>query len=303
MTSLNIRPFGDALRSTGSPWLKAGDNRIGGERVVTLESLYRGTDPVMYSPKARAGDRWLRVQLWGNGEHRVSHMVVTCDCDRDNHVTPTRLRGITRPTAFRTPAEMLLAIQVELLRGDHMPPPATDKAPLDQRTSMLVDRFAFALKEKLLESQDKYGWTVDWAKDDWQDRCSRVLCEHLAKGDPRDVAAFAAFMWHHDWPTSWHLPGEGNADVAQANTPVVEGVRKDYARYDDIEDAARDAVDRLNSVIGGYSLTVLARATLERARDDLIARMMQEAGCGISAALAALSPTYAMMAPTMETGE
>ncbi|MEO9726729.1 MAG: hypothetical protein ABJF09_00645 [Qipengyuania citrea] len=69
-------------------------------------------------------------------------------------------------------------------------------------TNDLVDRFALALKEKLLASQIKYGWADDWARDDWQERCQASLLDHIGKGDPRDVAAFAAFMWHHDWPTA-----------------------------------------------------------------------------------------------------
>jgi hypothetical protein len=201
MTALNIRPFTDALRGTGHPWRKLGDNRCCGERIVTFECLFRGNTEVD-APAAWAGDRWLTIQLWGDGNHCVSHMFVTCDCPRNADGSPQRLRGITRPTYFKTPAEMLIAIQAELLRGDHAPPPGICQAPLDQRTSILVDRFAFALKEKLLESQSKYGWTDDWAKGDWQDRCTQALCDHLAKGDPRDVAAFAAFMWHHGWPTA-----------------------------------------------------------------------------------------------------
>jgi hypothetical protein len=31
--------------------------------------------------------------------------------------------------------------------------------------------------------------------------CQQHLSEHLAKGDPRDVAAYAAFCWYHGWPT------------------------------------------------------------------------------------------------------
>lgn len=28
------------------------------------------------------------------------------------------------------------------------------------------------------------------------------LAEHVAKGDPRDVAAYCAFAWHHGWSTA-----------------------------------------------------------------------------------------------------
>ena len=51
---------------------------------------------------------------------------------------------------------------------------------------------------------------------------------------------------------------------------AVEDVRRDYARYDDIEIAARAACDRIASVAGGYSLSVRARSILDAARDEVI---------------------------------
>ena len=82
---------------------------------------------------------------------------------------------------------------------------------LHPATADLVDRFASALKEKLHASQIKYGWQDDWAEDNWEKQCQEALLKHLAKGDPRDVAAFAAFMWHHGWSTSAIDPVEQEA--------------------------------------------------------------------------------------------
>lgn len=101
------------------------------------------------------------------------------------------------------------------------PTPADDA--LHPATSDLVDRFAVALKEKLAASERKYGWTDEWAKDDWQERCQRSLAEHLAKGDPRDVAAFAAFMWHHGWPTVSADPHAPPAGYVQAVPTITHG--------------------------------------------------------------------------------
>ncbi|HDZ1349687.1 TPA: DUF551 domain-containing protein [Klebsiella pneumoniae] len=39
-------------------------------------------------------------------------------------------------------------------------------------------------------------------KDDWYDDCLQSLWEHIEKGDPRDVAAYCAFMWYHGWVTT-----------------------------------------------------------------------------------------------------
>jgi hypothetical protein len=65
----------------------------------------------------------------------------------------------------------------------------------------LVQRFANALLEKLEAAEVKYGYTDGWMNPDWEDECQRKLSEHIKKGDPRDVAAFCAFMWHHGWRT------------------------------------------------------------------------------------------------------
>jgi hypothetical protein len=72
---------------------------------------------------------------------------------------------------------------------------------LHPNTAVLVIEFATALAEKLRVSEIKHGFSDNWAREDWQDECIRDLCEHLRKGDPRDVAAYCAFAWHHGWST------------------------------------------------------------------------------------------------------
>jgi NTP pyrophosphatase (non-canonical NTP hydrolase) len=63
----------------------------------------------------------------------------------------------------------------------------------------LVARFSKALlaKLKLARANGRSGWEFD----DWEEHCQAGLLRHLAKGDPRDVAAYCAFMWHHGWAT------------------------------------------------------------------------------------------------------
>ena len=73
---------------------------------------------------------------------------------------------------------------------------------LHPATEDLVDRFAVALKEKLLAAQGKYSYAVGWADSDWMDECREALLEHIAKGDPRDIAAYCAFLWHHGESTA-----------------------------------------------------------------------------------------------------
>jgi hypothetical protein len=70
----------------------------------------------------------------------------------------------------------------------------------------LVAGFSKALLEKLRDAEAKYGYKNNWLRSDWEAECQKQLAEHLAKGDPRDVAAYAAFCWHHGWPTAVREP-------------------------------------------------------------------------------------------------
>jgi hypothetical protein len=78
----------------------------------------------------------------------------------------------------------------------HMP------ADLHQDTADLVARFAEALAKKLHAAEKKYGYSNGWKDDDWLGECKAKLIEHVEKGDPRDVAAYCAFLWHHSERTS-----------------------------------------------------------------------------------------------------
>lgn len=73
-------------------------------------------------------------------------------------------------------------------------------------TQKLVTDFCTALAEKLYKAQLKYGYDADWKQDGWPSQCQAHFHRHIAKGDPRDVAAYCAFMWWHGWSTK---PAEG----------------------------------------------------------------------------------------------
>lgn len=73
---------------------------------------------------------------------------------------------------------------------------------LDPSTARLVVRFAQAMAEKLRAAEVKYGYSNLWLDDDWMDECRAKLREHLEKGDPRDVANYCAFLWHHGESTA-----------------------------------------------------------------------------------------------------
>lgn len=72
---------------------------------------------------------------------------------------------------------------------------------LHRDTQNLVMLFAEAMAYKLNKAQEKYGYDNGWKGSAWEKDCRDRLHEHLAKGDPRDVANYCAFMWHHGWST------------------------------------------------------------------------------------------------------
>jgi hypothetical protein len=73
---------------------------------------------------------------------------------------------------------------------------------LHPATSDLVQRFAVALATKLRAAEVKYGYSTGWRDDAWQEECRAGLMKHVMKGDPLDVAAFAAFCWDRRWSTA-----------------------------------------------------------------------------------------------------
>ncbi|MDN4320009.1 hypothetical protein OA819_20235, partial [Citrobacter freundii] len=82
-------------------------------------------------------------------------------------------------------------------------------AGLHDATAQLVVNFASEMAGKLYRAQEKYGRGAEWAKSDWKDECLKELHRHLSKGDPRDVAAYCMFSWHHGWLTHSEQPARG----------------------------------------------------------------------------------------------
>lgn len=72
---------------------------------------------------------------------------------------------------------------------------------LAANSKKLIQNFAGALAEKLFAAEQKYGYSDGWICDNWKNKCQAELQAHIVKGDPRDVAIYAAFMWAHGWST------------------------------------------------------------------------------------------------------
>lgn len=100
----------------------------------------------------------------------------------------------------------------------------TNDAPLHPLTANLVVRFARALATKLADAEKKYGYSDGWKDPHWMDECRAHLLEHVAKGDPRDVAAYCAFLWHH---------GESTAPQAAPATGSVLTDEQERERFED----------------------------------------------------------------------
>jgi hypothetical protein len=109
--------------------------------------------------------------------------------------------------ATMSPADAARLDRAFVIIGDR--PITCEQARLLDVTTDLVDRFAEAMKTKLLVAQLRYGYYDGWASNDWHAACLEQFQNHIAKGDPVDVANYCAFMYHHEWPTNGKWEGDG----------------------------------------------------------------------------------------------
>lgn len=114
-------------------------------------------------------------------------------------------------------------------------------------TQKLVTDFCTALAEKLYKAQLKYGYDADWKQDGWPSQCQAHFHQHIAKGDPRDVAAYCAFMWWHGWSTK---PAEGlESRTVAVNLPDYRNTYKSPLA-DEVEHQVRLALELFSSAAG-----------------------------------------------------
>lgn len=106
--------------------------------------------------------------------------------------------------------------------------------PLHPVTDALVDDFAKAMRAKLLKSQRKYGYTNNWSRDGWEHECREELMRHIDKGDPLDVAIYAAFMWAKGYRP--HIDGSAYVRELEKKARELSGTLDSYwnsvQRYD-----------------------------------------------------------------------
>jgi hypothetical protein len=144
---------------------------------------------------------------------RVADM---CQVDREDH-WKYHNEDVTADVQFVLDTASAPSVSV-----DEEPPSSrlaawlTMNKPLHPLTVNLVVRFARALASKLSDAEKKYGYSDGWRSPHWMDECRAKMMHHVMKGDPRDVAAYCAFLWHHGASTAsdlsandhWRLPHE-----------------------------------------------------------------------------------------------
>lgn len=107
---------------------------------------------------------------------------------------------------------------------------------LAPRSARLVRDFAAALAAKLRAAEEKYGYRDGWSTQEWEVECRQKLQEHIAKGDPRDVAIYCAFMWARGWsttePRAYKQELEGWKEAAIAWS-VCASIHREYGKGKD----------------------------------------------------------------------
>ena len=98
---------------------------------------------------------------------------------------------------------------------DALTPPGLHPA-----TQQLVQRFAAALAAKLHDAETKHGFADGWRSKGWIGECREALKLHVFKGDPIDVAAYCAFLWHHGERTSLRPAARPTPKPASALEPT-----------------------------------------------------------------------------------
>lgn len=162
-------------------------------------------------------------EIKGRGQRSEGDFTPDLSMSTEEIIDAINKRRAAMLNQTQEPATDNTAQQFEALASGH---PKTTDAPiipegLHPDTADLVIRFATALAEKLHRAEQKYGHANGWKAPGWYNECLQQLWEHIEKGDPRDVAAYCAFMWHHGWVTTDYDRGVQQALSTSAQPEII----------------------------------------------------------------------------------
>lgn len=206
------------------------------------------TDITELAQSLKAAANKAGIEQWVNNRGEVN----TADYEVDggvyiDHICNCEIVGTESPRAefiaLANPANILALVEA-LEKAQQAP---SMPLGLHPDTQKLVAGFCTALAEKLYKAQLKYGYDTDWKQDGWPSQCQANFHQHIAKGDPRDVAAYCAFMWWHGWSTK-------PAECLESRTVTVKlpDYRNTYKSplADEVEHQVRLALELFSSAAG-----------------------------------------------------
>jgi hypothetical protein len=178
--------YGDSFRESAEIALRAAEGTLADAAAIAEREIERLLQSVPYPRPTMAIDDML--DLADDREDMLESIQAYADIRTRIVLAARAALATTEATDAIAPTE-----------GEAFEPVISNALHPD--TAKLVRRFARALANKLLVAQRKYGYSNNWLRDDWMDECRAELRRHIEKGDPRDVAAYCAFLWHHDAST------------------------------------------------------------------------------------------------------
>jgi hypothetical protein len=107
---------------------------------------------------------------------------------------------------------------------------AADLHP-DSRNALI--EFSKALAEKMAANEIKYRFGNSWKTLNWRQQLIEELYNHIAKGDPRDIAIYAMFAWARAWNLD-DGPVTYLKDLLKAKQANLEFANKDVQAWEDM---------------------------------------------------------------------
>lgn len=178
-------------------------------RSLGFERRTSSREPIFF--ELDAGYRRVTVQLWKDGRHRASHMLL-------NPLDPRLGRGSTFPTEFTTVDGLLAAIVRELSRADHTADP-------------LLPLPSHALREIATERRRQIeveGWTADHDDEHQCGELARAAASYVLASDPGPQAGAgngeALAVW--PWSLEWWKPQDPCRNLIRAGALIIAEIER-----------------------------------------------------------------------------